>query len=132
MFRHIYSCSEIILAYSEPCVTPAYSESWYIQNPGIFSTRGICRTLAYSEPVIYPEPVAYSEPCQASTKEHFVKKILTAIVVSQIIIILAISAFHVYFLIKKCLKFYSRSIYSMLKSIVGQGSGGCEHTHTVL
>ena len=36
-FRHIY-------AYLDSCVTLAYSEPWYIQNPGIF------RTLVYSKP----------------------------------------------------------------------------------
>ena len=39
----------------------------YIHNPGIFRTRGIFRTLVYSE------PEAYSEHCQTSTIERFVK-----------------------------------------------------------
>ena len=37
-------------AYSKPCVNLAYSEPWYIQNPDIFKTRNIFRTLDYSEP----------------------------------------------------------------------------------
>ena len=32
IFRHIQTCLEIIQAYSEPYVTQAYTESWYIQN----------------------------------------------------------------------------------------------------
>ena len=39
----------------------------YIQNPGIFRTRSIYRTLVYSE------PEAYSEHCQTSTMERFTK-----------------------------------------------------------
>ena len=35
--------------YSEDCVIPAYSEPWYNHNPGIFRTKGIFRTLTYSE-----------------------------------------------------------------------------------
>ena len=38
------------LAYLEP---EAYSEPWYIQNPGIFKTRSIFRTLVYLEPETY-------------------------------------------------------------------------------
>ena len=46
-FRHIKHIQELfsyIHVYSEPCVTLAYLEPWYNQNPYIF------RTLAYSEP----------------------------------------------------------------------------------
>ena len=67
LFRHIQTYTNIIRpiqaysgiqAYSEPRVTLAYSDLWYIQNPGIsknfgtFRTRGIriFRTLGYSEP----------------------------------------------------------------------------------
>ena len=45
--RHNLAYSAFIQAYSEPCVTLAYSELWYIQNPDIFKTRGIFRTLLY-------------------------------------------------------------------------------------
>ena len=38
------------LAYLEP---EAYSEPWYVQNPGIFKTRSIFRTLVYLEPETY-------------------------------------------------------------------------------
>ena len=38
IFRHIPT-------YSGSCVTLAYSESWYIQNPGIFRITGIFGTL---------------------------------------------------------------------------------------
>ena len=37
----------IIQAYSELCVTLAYSETWYIQNSGKFKTRGIFKTLVF-------------------------------------------------------------------------------------
>ena len=60
--RHIRAYSGIIQAYSEPCVTLAYSEIWYIQNPGIF------RTLGYSE------LETYSELCQASSMERCEKQ----------------------------------------------------------
>ena len=39
----------ITQAYSEPCVTLAYSKFGYIQNLGIFKTRGIFRTLVYAK-----------------------------------------------------------------------------------
>ena len=47
-------------AYSETCVNLAYSEPWYIQNPDIFKTRNICRTLVHSEPGIL-KTLAYSK-----------------------------------------------------------------------
>ena len=47
---------------------PAYSQTWYIQNPGIF------RKLTYSK------SEAYSEPCQTSTMKRF-EKIVTGIIV---------------------------------------------------
>ena len=37
-------------AYAKPCVTLAYLEPWYIQNPDTFRTRSIFRTQVYSEP----------------------------------------------------------------------------------
>ena len=72
-----------IHVYSEPFVTLAYSELWYIQNPGIFKTRGIFKTLVYiklwhiknqahiQNPVLlrilgYSEQKAYSEPVKHS------------------------------------------------------------------
>ena len=39
-----------IKLYSELCVTLTYSEPWYIQHLGKFTTRGMFRTLVYSEP----------------------------------------------------------------------------------
>ena len=45
--RHNQAYSGIIQLYSEPCVTLAYSELWYIQNPGIFKTRGIFSNLIH-------------------------------------------------------------------------------------
>ena len=51
IFRHVQTIrliQKIIQAYSEPCVTLAYSVLQYIQNLGIFKTRGIFITLAYS------------------------------------------------------------------------------------
>ena len=54
-----------IVAYLEPCVTLAYSDTCHIQNPGIFRTQDKFRTLlrhilTYSECYI---TLAYSEPC---------------------------------------------------------------------
>ena len=50
------ACLKDVQGYSEPCVTPVYSESWYIQNPGIFRTRGICRTPYILWTEVYSEP----------------------------------------------------------------------------
>ena len=47
------------------CFGKVYSEPWYIQNPNIFKTRSIFKTL------VYLEPETYSEHCQTSTMEHF-------------------------------------------------------------
>ena len=84
--------------YSEPCLTPAYSESWLL------------KTLAYVEPEAYAEPwhiqnrgisrtLRYSEPCQTSMMEHCTK-IVNRELFSQIIIIFAISAFHILYFLK--------------------------------
>ena len=35
--------------YSKPCVNLAYSAPWYIQNPDIFKTKNVFRTLVHSE-----------------------------------------------------------------------------------
>ena len=78
IFRHNQAYSRVIKTYSEPCVTLAYSEFWYIQNPGMFKARGIFRTLLYpklwhipnqkhiqnsdiSETLAHSEPEPYSE-----------------------------------------------------------------------
>ena len=43
--------------YSEFCITMMYSQPQYIQNPGIFRTRGIFRTLSnICDGAFYPEP----------------------------------------------------------------------------
>ena len=96
IFRHIQTYSGIIQAYSEPCVNLAYSELQYIQNHGIFQTRGTFRTLAYPKlwyiknQRLIQNPglvrtLGYSEPCQTSTMERF-EKHLTAIIMSRITI----------------------------------------------
>ena len=46
-FRYNQAYPGIILAYLKECVTLAYLEPWYIQNPDIFRTKSIFRTLAY-------------------------------------------------------------------------------------
>ena len=84
IIRDIKPYSGIIQAYSEPCVTLAYSELWYIQNPDIFKTTCIFRILVHKKlwyiqnqrhiqnPELfrtlgYSQSEAYSEPCQTST-----------------------------------------------------------------
>ena len=73
VIRHIQGLFRHIQAYSEPCITLAYLETWYIQNLDIFRTRSIFRNLAYSQfwyihkAGIIQTPEAYSEPCQTST-----------------------------------------------------------------
>ena len=42
--RHKQTYSGIVQAYSESCITLAYSGLFYIKNPGIFKTRSIFRT----------------------------------------------------------------------------------------
>ena len=75
LFRHIQ-------AYSESCVTPTCLEPWYIHKPGIFKTRSIFRTLAYSQSqyiqnsaifktLAYSNSEAYLEPCQTSAIKCF-------------------------------------------------------------
>ena len=54
IFRHNQAYPGIIQAYSKLCVTLAYLEPWYIQNPDIQNQKhiqnsGIFRTLAYSD-----------------------------------------------------------------------------------
>ena len=104
IIRHIQVYSGIIQAYSEPCVTLAYSELWYIQNHRIFKTIGIFRALVYAKlwhiqnqrhiqnpglfkTLGYSKPETYSVSCQLSTMNHFEKKL-------TVTIIFAISAFH--------------------------------------
>ena len=53
MFRDTQAYPRIIQAYSEFCVTLAYSETWYIQNPCLFRTRNIIRSLLYLEISIF-------------------------------------------------------------------------------
>ena len=50
----------IIQAYSKPCVTLAYLEPWYIQNPDIFKIRNIFSTLVYSEPRYIQNPGVFN------------------------------------------------------------------------
>ena len=60
-FRYNQSYPGIIQAYSDIFRTPC--------NPGVFRTRDIFRTLAYSV------SEAYSEACQRSMREHFTKTV---------------------------------------------------------
>ena len=61
IIRHIQAYSGIIQTYSEPFVTLVYSELWHIQNPHIFKTRGIFRTLCIFKTLADSEPETYSE-----------------------------------------------------------------------
>ena len=65
-FRHNQAYPGIIQAYSKPCVTLAYLEPWYIQDPNIFKIRKIFGTLVYQNPGIfraltYSKSMAYSD-----------------------------------------------------------------------
>ena len=53
IFRHIYAYSGVTQAYSEPCVALAYSELWYIQNPGISKTLHIQNQRHIQNPEIF-------------------------------------------------------------------------------
>ena len=48
MFRHIQTCSGIIQAYSEHCITQAYSEPWYIQNQKLRHVQNPVENLQWS------------------------------------------------------------------------------------
>ena len=55
IIRHNQAYAGIILAFSEPCLTPACLELWYMQNPEFIFRKhiqnpGIFTTLVYSEP----------------------------------------------------------------------------------
>ena len=62
IIRRIQAYSAIIQAYSEPCVTLAYSESWHIQNQRHIQNPGISKTLAHLEPETYSESWAIQNP----------------------------------------------------------------------
>ena len=47
-FKHDQANPRTILAYSKPCLTLAYLETWYIQSPDTFKIRNMFRTLVYS------------------------------------------------------------------------------------
>ena len=91
IIRHDQELFMYIQAYSELCVTLSCLEPWYIQNPDIFRTRSIFRTLAYSQPLyiqnpgilrtlVYSKSEAYLEPCQTSTI-GVLQEQLTAIII---------------------------------------------------
>ena len=46
LFRHIHILFSHIVAYLEPCITPAYSEPYHIQNPCIFRSKNISRMIS--------------------------------------------------------------------------------------
>ena len=60
IFRHIQELFKHIQAYAKPCVTLAYLEPRYIQNPDLFRSRNIFRALVYSQPGIIRNHI-YSE-----------------------------------------------------------------------
>ena len=68
-FRHNQAYPGIIQAYSKPCVTLAYLDPWYIQNPDIFKIRNIFRILVNSELWHIQNP----RLTQTSTIKRFVK-----------------------------------------------------------
>ena len=49
IMRHVQELFRNIHAYSEPCVTLACLEPWYILNPDTFRTRSIFRIWVCSE-----------------------------------------------------------------------------------
>ena len=61
-FRHSH-------AYSKPCVTLAYIEPWYIQNPDIFRTRRNSKPWHIYNPGIFTTPV-YSERWHVQNPRH--------------------------------------------------------------
>ena len=78
IIRHIQELFRYIQPYSETCVTLAYLEPSYNQNPYIFRTRSIFRTLAYSQrwyiqnAGIFTKSEVYLEPCRMFTSVKIV------------------------------------------------------------
>ena len=70
IFRHNQKYPGIIQPYLEPCVTLAYSEPWYIQNPDTFRIRCIFKTLGYSQPCYIQNPSIYSELWHIQNPRH--------------------------------------------------------------
>ena len=69
IFTSYSDISSHIVAYLEPCVTLAYSEPCHIQNPVIFRTWDIFRTLSRHILAYLERWVTYWEPCHI---QHFV------------------------------------------------------------
>ena len=89
-FRQNQACPEIIPAYTgilKTFVTPvtvACLERWYFNNPNIFRTRSIFRTLAYLQSwyiqiprifrtLAFSKSEVHLEPCQIFTRKRFAK-----------------------------------------------------------
>ena len=67
--RHIQIYSRIIQAYSEPCITLAYLELWYIQKlriPGISKTQNYIQ----NENQKYIQNPGYSDPWDIQNRRH--------------------------------------------------------------
>ena len=107
IFRHIQAYSDIsihnqaysgiIQAYSEPCVTLAYSKPWDIQNPGIFKTTGILKPLVYPKLWHIQNQIHIQDPAIFRTAGI----LRTLSIFLKVIIIFAISAFHVFWFMKQ-------------------------------
>ena len=103
IFTHILAYSDTCKhkqaysqAYSEPSVTLAYLEPWYIQNQKHIQNRDVFRTLAYSEPWHI---------------QNLVKHLLWSVFAKIVIIIMKIiifitSAFKVLYFMKKKILFF--------------------------
>ena len=67
IFKHKQVYSRISRGYSEPSVTLAYLEPWYIQNPGTFRKQNHIHKLSYIQnpdifrTLVYLEPLVYSD-----------------------------------------------------------------------
>ena len=59
---------------------PSIFEPWHTQNPGIFRTRSICRTLAYSEQRYIQNPRQIQNPVK-QLRWSIVQELLIAVVV---------------------------------------------------
>ena len=63
MFTSIATLTTHIQAYSAPCVTLTYLQPCHVQNPGIFRTGGLIKTL-------WNIDQAYFEPCHRALFSH--------------------------------------------------------------
>ena len=62
IFRHIWPYLRTFQAYSQSCTILAYSEPFFFQNPGIFTTSAYLEPEAHSKPLYIQNPMHIQNP----------------------------------------------------------------------